>query len=268
MRAVATIAGQVVRDAVRGRVLRGAALLAIGLFAASQIASGLTAGQDVKVVKDVALGAAHLFGLFVAVFLGIRLVAAEVERRSIETMLSKPVRRYEVILGKYAGLVATLAVTLLVMAGALYGVLGYLAWAGGPEVAAAGGRAAGDPALLKAVFLIFVQLALVAALALCLSTFSSPMLSAMATCGLYVAGHFSADLRNIHDVVDSRAAAYLAAGLSYGLPDLAAFDVKAAVVHAQPVTVGYIALTAGYGLLYIAALLVLASLIFTRRDLA
>jgi hypothetical protein len=124
-----------------------------------------------------------------------------------------------------------------------------------------------DPALLKAVLLIFVQLAVVAAAALCLSMFSSPVLATVSTCGLYVMGHFGAELRNLGEVFDSRFTTSLAAGLSYVLPDLTAFDVKAAVVHAQPVTAGYMALTAASGVAYILAFLVLTLAIFTRRDL-
>jgi len=67
-------------------------------------------------------------------------------------------------------------------------------------------------------------------------------------------------------VVDSRAAAYLARALYYGLPNLAPFDVKAEVVHAQPVSLGYVALTTGYAVAYIAALLLAAMFIFSRRD--
>ena len=79
-------------------------------------------------------------------------------------------------------------------------------------------------------------------------------------------GHFNADLRNFENVVDSRAVAYLARALYYGLPNLAPFDVKAEVVHAQPVSLGYVALTTGYAVAYIAALLLAAIFIFSRRD--
>ena len=269
MRVIAIIARHVLRDALRNRVLQGATLLALGLAVAAPIAGRLTPGQDVKVVKDLGLAAINLCGLFVAVFLGIQLVAREIERRTVDTLLSKPIRRHEFVLGQYGGLVATLALALTVMTIAMYVAVGAAAWWQGVPgfFAPAPAAPAADPALLKAVFLIFVQVALVGAAALCLSTFSSPALAAVSTCGLYVAGHFGAELRNLDQVIDSRFATLLAAGLSYVLPDLAAFDVKAAVVHAQPVTAGYMALTAASGAAYILAFLVLALAIFTRRDL-
>lgn len=266
MRAILRIAVHVFRDSVRDKVLYNLVLFAVLLISASYLIGQLTAGQDLKIIKDLALGAIGVFGLFIAVFIGIGLVAKEVERRSIYTILSKPVRRHELVLGKYAGLVLTLAINVAVMVVAMYAVLGYMSLIETEEFRQSLEAPAMDPAMLKAVFLIFVQLMLVTAIAVFFSTFSSPMLSAVLTFGLYVVGHFSADLRNFQEVVDSAPAVYVAHALYYLLPNLAPFDVKAAVVHAQPVTLEYMALTTGYGLTYIAALLVLAVLVFTRRD--
>ncbi len=266
MRAILRIAVHVFRDSVRDKVLYNLVLFAVFLISASYLIGQLTAGQDLKIIKDLALGATGVFGLFIAIFIGIGLVAKEVEHRSIYTILSKPVRRHELVLGKYVGLVLTLAINVTVMVVAMYVVLGYMSWIETEEFKQNWEAPAMDPGMLKAVFLIFVQLMLVTAIAVFFSTFSSPMLSAVLTFGFYVVGHFNADLRNFQDVVDSAPAVYLARALYYLLPNLAPFDVKAAVVHAQPVTLEYMALTTGYGLTYIAALLVLAVLVFTRRD--
>ena len=120
--------------------------------------------------------------------------------------------------------------------------------------------------MLRAIALIFVELLLVTAIALFLSTFSSPFLSAALTCGLWVIGHFNADLRNFEAVVESKPAAYLARGLYYVLPNFAAFDVKTQVVHALPVPGIYVATTAAYGAVYIGLLLTAAVMVFSRRD--
>ena len=267
MSVAAIIAGHVVRDVLRGRLLHGVMFFALGMALAAPIAGRLAAGEDVKVVKDLSLAAIDLAGLLVAVFMGLRVVAREVERRAVDMVLSKPIRRHEFILGHYAGLVATLALALIGMAAVMYVVLAATAWWADDTGFTPAPAPAVDPALLKAVFLAFVQLAVVAAAALCFSTFASPPLAAAATCGLYVMGHFGAELRSLGDVVDSPVAASLAAALSYVLPNLAAFDVKAAVVHAQPVTASYLALTAGSGAAYILAFLALAVAAFSRRDL-
>ena len=266
MAVIPRIALQVFRESVRDRVLYNLVLFAVLLIAASYLIGQLTAGQDVKIIKDLGLGATQVFGLFIAVFIGIGLVSKEVERRSIYSLLAKPVRRHELILGKYAGLVLTLAVNIAVMAVALYAVLGYMAWVETEEVRQSWEAPATDPAMLLALFLVFADLMLVTAVALFFSTFSSPILSAVLTFGLFVVGHFNADLRNFENVVDSRAAAYLARALYYLLPNFAPFDVRAEVVHAQPVSLGYVALTTGYAVAYIGALLLAAMFIFSRRN--
>jgi ABC-type transport system involved in multi-copper enzyme maturation permease subunit len=260
------VAVNVFRESVRDRVPYNLVLFAVLLMGASYLIGQLTAGQDVKIIKDLGLGAISIFGLFIAVFIGIGLVSKEVERRSIFALLAKPVSRAQFIAGKYLGLVLTLAANVAVMVVAMYAVLAYLGWNQSELVRAAKTVPVTDPALLKAVLLIFVELMLITAIALFFSTFSTPMLSAALTVGLYVAGHFNADLRNFDQVVDSPAAVWLARGLYHVLPDLSAFDIKAQVVHGLPVTAGYLAWTIGYALAYIAALLVASTVIFSRRD--
>lgn len=266
MRVIPCIALHVFKESVRDKVLYNLVLFAVLLIAASYLIGQLTAGQDVKIIKDLGLGATQVFGLFIAVFIGIGLVSKEVERRSIYSLLAKPVRRHQLVLGKYAGLVLTLAVNVAVMAAALYALLGYMGWVETEEFRQSWEAPATDPAMLSAIFLVFVELMLVTAIALFFSTFSSPMLSAALTVGLFVVGHFNADLRDFENVVDSRPAAYLARALYYVLPNLAPFDVKAEVVHAQPVSLGYVAWTTGYAVAYIGALLLAATFIFSRRD--
>ena len=149
---------------------------------------------------------------------------------------------------------------------AFYAVLLYTAWGIDPAVERAWDAPALDPALLKAIGLILVELLLVVAIAIFFSTFSTPILSAALTFGLFIVGHFSTDLRNFDQVVDSPAAARLARGLYWVLPNLAQFDVKSQVVHGQPVPLGYLAMTAGYAALYTAMLLTIAVYVFSRRD--
>ena len=266
MRPVALIAINVFRESVRDKVLYNLVAFAILLIGASYLIGQLTAGQDVKIIKDLGLAATSVFGLFIAIFIGIGLVSKEVEKRSIYSLLSKPINRPQVVLGKYAGLLLTLAVNLAVMVAALYAVLAYMGWGASPRLVQAWERPAVDPLLLRAFFLPFVELSIVTAIALFFSTFSTPLLSAALTFGFFVAGRFSADLRNFDQAVNSPVAAGIARALYWVLPNLASFDVRAQVVHGQPVSAGYIVLTTGYGALYIAALIVVATMVFSRRD--
>jgi ABC-2 type transport system permease protein len=263
---VGAVAVMTFRESVRDKVLYNLVFFAMLLTAASYLIGQLTAGQDVKIIKDLGLSATAMFGLFIAVFIGIGLVSKEVERRSIYSVLAKPIRRDQLVIGKYCGLTLTLAVNVAVMAAAIYVVLAYMSWSTPASVAAAWDAPALDPAILKAVVMIFVELMLVTAVALFFSTFSSPMLSAAFTFGFYLVGHFSGDLRNFQQVVESPAAARVARGLYWVLPNLAQFDVKADVVHGVRVPFGYMAIAAAYAAVYIATLLVVAMVVFSRRD--
>lgn len=266
MRAINTVAVNVFRESVRDRVPYNLVIFAVLLMGASYLLGQLTAGQDVKIIKDIGLAAISLFGLFIALFIGIGLVSKEVERRSIYALLAKPVSRAQFIVGKYAGLVLTLAVNVSAMTIALFLVLFYQGWIESAEMKVAWEAPAADPALLKAIALIGVELMLVTAIALFFSTFSSPLLSAALTLGVYIAGRFNADLKNFDQIVDSQATIWMARAAYHLLPDFSAFDVKTQVVHGLAVPAGYIAATAAYGALYIGALLVAATLIFSRRD--
>jgi ABC-type transport system involved in multi-copper enzyme maturation permease subunit len=264
--AVSRVAVNVFRESIRDRVPYNLVLFAILLIGSSILLAQLTAGQDVKIIKDLGLAATSLFGLFIAIFIGIGLVSKEVERKSIYALLTKPVSRPQFIAGKYLGLVLTLAANIAVMTLALYAVLAFMTWMETPEFKAGWDAPGVDPALLKAVFLIFVQLMIVTAVALFFSTFSSPILSASLTLGLYVVGQFNADLRNFDQVVESRTVAWIARAIYHLVPDLSAFDVKTQVVHGLYVPAGYLGMTALYGMLYVGALLLASIAIFSRRD--
>ena len=266
MRTIGLVAVNVFRESVRDKVLYNLVAFAVLLIAASFLIGQLTAGQDIKIIKDLGLAAISFFGVMIAVFIGIGLVWKEVDKRSIYSVLSKPVSRAQFILGKYFGLLLTLTVNVAVMTVAFYAVLAAMRLVGVEETAALAQMPAADPALLKAVLLIVVELALVTAIALFFSTFSTPFLSALLTLGLWIIGNLSADFKNLDAVLESPAAGAIGRALYYVLPNFAAFDVKAQVVSGTAVPAGFIAITCLYGIAYVAFVLVAAIAVFARRD--
>jgi ABC-type transport system involved in multi-copper enzyme maturation permease subunit len=263
---IARVAVSVFRESIRDRVLYTLVVFAVLLIAASYLIGQLTAGQDIKIIKDLGLAAIGIFGLLMAVFIGVGLVWKEVEQRSIYSLLAKPIRRHEFVLGKYCGLALTLIVNVTTMTAAYYLVLACMAATFPPDVRAAWPAPAADPALLRAIGLVTLALLLVTAVAVLFSTFSTPFLSVMFTLAIWVIGTFNADLRNLEAVTDSRAAAHAGRALYYLLPNFSAFDVKLQVVHGLPVPWAYVGAMAAYGLLYVALLLVAAIAVFSRRD--
>jgi ABC-type transport system involved in multi-copper enzyme maturation permease subunit len=266
MRPIWLVATAVYRESVRDRVPLTIVGFGVLLVCASYLIGQLTAGQDIKIIKDLGLAALSILGLLIAVFIGIGLVAKEVERRSIYSLLSKPLSREQFLLGKYLGLVMTLAVNIGAMTAAYYGVLLYQEFTVDPTQKAAWPAPAPDPRLLVAVSLIFAELMLVTAVAIFFSTFSGPLMAILFTIGLWVAGHFNADLRNFEEVMESAQAVYAARVLYYVIPNLAPFNVKAEVVHGVPVSASHVGLTMAYAAVYIAALLLAAMAVFRRKD--
>ena len=266
MRVIALVARAVFTESVRDRVPLTIVGFGVLLVAASYLISQMTAGQDLKIIKDLGLAALSWLGLLIAVFIGIGLVAKEVERRSIYSILSKPVTREQFLLGKYLGLVMTLAVNLSAMCVAYYAVLAYQEFSASQTTRQGWPAPALDPRLMLAVVLIFGELMIVTAVALFFSTFSSALLSTLLTLGLWIAGHFNADLRRFEEVVDSPIAGNIALVMYYVLPNFAPFNVKAEVVHAVPVSASHVLLTLAYGGVYITMVLLGAIAIFRRRD--
>ncbi len=265
-RLVRVVALNTFREAVRDRVFYNLLLFAVLLIGTSIVIGQLAAGQDVKIVKDLGLAAALLFGVGIAIFIGIQLVAREVERRSVHATLAKPLGRATFLLGKYFGLLLTLAVNVLVMTAALFAVLTVYSKTTAPAVQAIWTAPAVDPMLLVALGLIYVELALVTAIALLFSTYSSALLSATFTSALWVAGHFVTDLRTLDQIGASAGTSWTAWLVSWVLPNLALFDVKAEVVHGVAIPATQVAAAVGYGVTYSAAVLLLAIVIFQRRD--
>jgi ABC-type transport system involved in multi-copper enzyme maturation permease subunit len=266
VRVIGHVAVNVFKESVRDKILYNLVVFAVLLISASYLIGELTAGQDVKIIKDLGLASISIFGLLIAIFIGIGLVWKEVEKRSIYTLLPKPMRRQEFLLGKYFGLVLTLVINVAVMTLALYAVLAYMQAETPENIRASWPAPATDPAMLKAIALIVLELLLVTAIALFFSTFSSPFLSAMMTVAVWVIGHFNEDLRNYGATIASPVAATIAKGIYYFVPNFAAFDVKLQVVHAQPIPLRYLALTSFYGVTYVAFVLLAAVVIFSKRD--
>jgi ABC-type transport system involved in multi-copper enzyme maturation permease subunit len=269
MTRIRIVAWHVFKESVRDRVLYGIGAFAVLLVAAALLIGQITAGQDLKIIKDFGLATIEIAGAMMAVFIGIGLVSREIERRSIFALLAKPLPRWEFIVGKYLGLVLTIAVNVAAMTVAFFIVLGWMSWTSPENVRLSWNAPALDPALLVVLGLIFVELALLTAVAMFFSTFSSSALwSLVFTAGILVVGLTSGDLRNFDSivVVDPLVARFVAA-IGWTVPDFSATsDLKLLVVQGLPIAPGYVAETLLYVAIYIATLVGAAVAVFSRRE--
>jgi len=237
-------------------VLYNLVLFVLLLTGASIFIGELSGGQERKVIVDLGLSAMLLFGVFIAIFVGVGLVYKEIERRTIYAVFSKPVGRGEFLVGKYLGLCLTLLVNVLVMAVGVSLALLYVSRGWDPLI----------PTIWPAVLLIYIELMLLTAIALLFSSFSSPALSALLTFMVFIIGHFSADLKTLAASMGSTSARWLFNVLYYLLPNLANYSFITPASHGRAPAAGFVFAAGLYALVYIVVILAAATLVFSRRN--
>jgi len=253
---VSHIARNTFREAVRDRVLYNLIAFAVLMCAAAILVGKISINIERLVVINLGLTAVSLFGIIISIFVGIGLVSKEIEKRTLYTVLSRPVRRWEFILGKFFGLAGTLAVNTFFMAIGVFGALLY--------VAHHFQRA--DAWLLVALYFIILQFLIITALALLFSSFSSPLLSAVFAFSLFVIGSFAEDLRGFA-AMTTGITRWLALGSAYLVPNFSALNVISSVAHAQPVSAQLVIYNTAYALIYAMMVLSGAVIIFEHRNL-
>ena len=249
---VLSIALNTFRENLRDKLLYNLLIFALLMIGSSLLLMRLTLGEFHRLILDIGLGSINFFGVLIAIFVGIGLVSKEIEKKTIYTIVSKPVSRYQFLLGKYVGLTLTLLINAAVM---VIGLLAVLSFQDVPV----------HLVLFKALGTMFLEFMVVTAVALFFSTFTSATLSAIFTLAIFVIGHLTADLRMFGRKMDDVGRATLD-GIYYLLPNLERFNLKGHVTHQLDISGNDLLLIAAYGVVYTAFLLMLASIIFQRRD--
>jgi Cu-processing system permease protein len=253
---IAHIAFNTFREAVRDRVLYNLVAFALLLSGAAILVGQISIDIERLVVVNLGLTAVTLFGVVIAIFIGIGLVSKEIEKRTLYTVLSRPVRRWEFVVGKFFGLTGTLVVNTFFMAIGVFLALLYVAHR----------IQLSDLGILTALYFIVLQFFMVCALALLFSSFSSPMLAAVFTFALFVIGNLSEDLRGVAAVAKG-VSGWIATAVAYIVPNFAALNVANQVAHGETIAGRLIVYNSLYSLLYSAMAISGAVLIFQRRNL-
>ncbi len=243
------------REAIRDRVLNLIGLFALAMLGASLFLGNLSAGDEAKVIQDFGLGIVNLLLVLAALLIGTSAIYREIDKRTVYVVLSKPVARWQFLVGKWLGLAAVLAVLAGAMAIAFFGLI-WLQFHGF------------NPLFAAAIGFMYLEALVVAAMALLFGSLTSPTLSSVYVLGLYVVGHNSQMLLHLSD--RGAAPAWVPAVgrfLYYALPNLAVLNIKNQVVygHGVPLAAGLWAVV--YGLGVVAALLSLSALAFATREI-
>jgi ABC-type transport system involved in multi-copper enzyme maturation permease subunit len=251
---VVIIARNAFREAVRDRILYNLILFVLLITASAVFLGDLSGGQEARVIVNLGLSTALIFGTFISIFVGVSLVWKEIEKKTVYSIFSKPVSRGEFIVGKYLGLCGTLLLNVLVMG---LGVTLALLYVGGGTFAWK---------IWPAVGLIFLELTIMTAVAIMFSSFSTPALSALLTFFVFVIGNFSASLRELGQGLSSNVAKTVLDVMYYVLPNLSQFSFITETSNGMSAPTPMIAGSLLYAVLYDVILLTITVVIFKRRN--
>jgi ABC-type transport system involved in multi-copper enzyme maturation permease subunit len=247
------------REAVRDRILYLLLVVGLAAVAFSKFLGEVSVGDALHVVADTGLTAVSLLGVMISVFVGTGLIYKEIDKRTVYTILSKPVGRGEFILGKYLGLLLTAAVCMALLAA---GFLAYFPLLGGKVTAP----------LVAALGFSLVEVAVVISLAVMFSSASTPILSAVLTTVVFAAGRLSSWIPWFMDYLGRTGSdrtgvtGFVLQVLYYVTPNLSVFDLRDEAVNTGQMPEA-LAWRAVYAAAYVAAMLLAATLIFRRRRL-
>ncbi|MBK9035984.1 MAG: ABC transporter permease [Myxococcales bacterium] len=248
------------REAARIKILYGILLIVVAANLLAIVLGEMSISQQGRVVRDIGVAGISIFGALTAIVVGVLLLYSEIQKRTIYSIISKPLARWEFVLGKYLGMALILTVLVALFALAMVVLLGYQ------------GVAVTGP-VVKAIVLAWFEVLTVAAIAVFFSSFSSPFLSGLFALALWLIGRFTPDLRAAIATSETPWIKLVARGALAIVPDLHVFSISGSEVDGQHVSIhadfvdwGYVALAAGHAALWIGALLVLACAIFRKRD--
>ena len=251
MRIIA-VAKNTFKEALRGKMFNIMLIFALVTIGSTKMFSFFTPREEMKMIKDMGFFFIVFFGLLIAIFLGAKMIYEELERKTIYTVLSKPIHRYELILGKLVGTMLALLVNLCFMTGVFLSVL-YLK------------ERVLNLEIFKAMFLIFVSLSLLSSIAIMFSTFATTTISITLTVFLYIVGNIFEYLEHLAQK-GGMVLKFVLEGAYYLFPNFTNFNINRDIVHGTPVAGLYILKVTIYGLNYIIIFTLLAILFFRKRE--
>ncbi len=250
-----SIALNTFKESIRNKILIGVLLFSVLIIVSTMVLVQLTIGQWMKITVDIGMGAISLFGNLMAVFLGINLVAKEIDRKTVYTIVSKPIKRYEFILSKYIGLILTIFINVVLMLIILLFILKFYVKYDVPYLGT-----------VQAFYLLILEFMIISAIAIFFSTFSTPIMSAAFSITIWFIGHLLSDLKFWSMKSENEAFKALINIAYYLLPDLELLNLKSNIVYQITADINYIIWVSAYAIMYSVVMLTASILIFEKRD--
>jgi len=250
---IQAIAANTFREAIREKVLYLLLFFAAASLILSQFLALLTVGDKAKIIKDVGLASLSLFGMLIAVIIGTTLVSKEIDKKTLYSLISRPINRYQFILGKFFGLILVLLVALSLMSITFLVIIFFhtftVEWK-----------------MLMAILFIFFELCLLTSVAIFFSCLTTPILSSVFSLSFYIIGHLSWGLETLIKKMKPGAGKILIQILYTVLPDLENLNFKTEVVHNLPLPIHICLYSSLYAIFYTLFVLFLSIFIFRKKD--
>lgn len=257
LRAIKAVSLNTAREAIRSKVFSSLVFFAVLLIGSSIVLGEMSLHNEMRLATDGTLFFSTLFAMVIAVYSSITLFYTEIERRTIYTILSKPTPRWQFLLGKYIG-VQLLTLVVVVAMGALSAAV--IAYQGGSV-----------PTQLGWAFLgLYLQLAIVTALAHLLATIASPLLAGFATVALFIGGNLFSQLDTIKKMLEDKdnPLSHLITVVEYVLPNLEALNLSRELTYQLTVPMSYVWQALLYTVSYVVLVMLLGMFTFSRRDIS
>lgn len=260
MKKMLIIAETTLKETIRNKILYNILLFAVFIFFLGIIIGNWSLGEQERVILDFGLTGLHLIALLIAIFIGIHLVAREIQSRTIYNTLSKSVTRTQFLLGKFCGLAVVLLFNLLLLAIVL-NLLVFLFT----------GQA--HPGILVPVMFIYLEMLIIIAIAILFSMVTGSTLASILTIAVYIAGHMMGPVLQFLEKVEEieHTPLYLPyliiRGVRFIIPDLGVFVMIDEYIHGVALSEAFYGFTLLYFLLYLTAILVIGIMIFQKKDL-
>lgn len=252
MKNILTLAANTLKENTRNKVYLLIVAFALLMLLVSLLLADLSVGAQIKIIKDMGLGIISITAVMTSVLLGMNLLHNEIGKKTIYNVLSKPVSRYEFILGKYLGLSASVCLAVIFMAAGLCLLLVIY-------------QQAIELSLIIALGMICLEVMVLAAVVMMFSTFTTAILSGIFTLGVYILGHSTADFMGL-SLKAGTVSKNIFNFLYYALPNLSNFDFKNEAVRGIMVSPEIIVSVSAYAVAYSGILLCLAVIIYSKKD--
>lgn len=243
------------REALRNKMLGTFGLFAPALLGLSALLGAMSVGHESRVAIDVSVWMSNIFGVAIAIYAAITLFHAEIERRTVYTLLTKPIARWQFVLGKYIGVTALCLTVTIVCLAVSAGNL----WVAGAPI---------STTFIAAFGTIFLQLMIVTSIAMLLATFSSSLLSGLVTTGVFVAGSLSSQLDAAREALrDSAPQARSLIDLAMiVLPDFQSLNLSSETTYNVSIPLDFGIAAGWYATSYVAVTLLATVFLLSRRD--